>query len=126
LRIASRESRHHFPTNDGFITTFSNGKQIITGALVATLTNTETQQSITLNISGPGFIVTDANGVTTFTLRGRSLFFFLPGQLGPGAPGMLILTSGPAALVFDQNGNILSFERTSASVQELCPLLADS
>lgn len=113
-----------FPTNKEFITTFSNGKQIITGALFATLTNTETQKSITVNISGPGTIVTDANGITTLRGSGRSIFFFLPGQLGPGEPGILILTSGPATLVFDQSGNILSFDRTSASVQDLCPVLA--
>jgi len=113
-----------FPTNREFITTFSNGKQIITGALFATLTNTESQKSITVNISGPTKIVTDANGITTFTLSGRSLFFFLPDQLGPGEPGILILTSGPATLVVDQSGNILSFDRTSASVQDLCPVLA--
>ena len=112
------------PTNNEFITKFSSGKQIITGSLFATLTNAETQKSITVNISGPGTIVTDANGITTFTLTGRSLFFFAPGQLGPGEPGMLILTSGPATLVFDQGGNILSFDRTSASVQDLCAVLA--
>jgi hypothetical protein len=113
-----------FPTNREFITTFSNGKQIITGALFATLTNTESQKSITVNISGPGTIVTDANGITTFTLTGSSLFFFLPGQLGPGEPGILILTSGPATLVFNADGDILSFSRTSANVQDLCPVLA--
>ena len=115
-----------FPTNREFITTFSKGKQIITGALFATLTNTETQKSITVNVSGPGTIVTGANGITTFTLRGVSLFFFLPGDLGPGKPGVLILTSGLATVVFDGNGAVLSFIRTSASVQDLCPVLAGS
>jgi hypothetical protein len=112
------------PTNREFITTFSNGKQIITGALFTTLTNTETQKSVTVNVSGPGTIVTDANGITTFTLAGRSLLFFLPDQLGPGEPGILALTSGPVTLVFDQSANILSFDRTSASVQDLCTVLA--
>jgi len=114
-----------FPTNREFITTFSNGKQIITGSLFVTLTNEQNHKSLTINISGPGSIVTDANGNTTLTLSGRSLIFFFPGQLGPGSPGLLILTSGPVTIVSDPTGNIVSFDRTSASVQDMCSALAD-
>jgi hypothetical protein len=114
-----------YPKNNEFITTFSNGEQIITGALFATLTNTDTQKSITVNISGPGFFVTDANGVTTLRFAGRSLFYFLPGQLGAGQPGVLILTSGAATLVFDANGNNLSSDITNPSTQDICAALAD-
>ncbi len=104
-----------FPTNREFITTFSNGKQIITGSLFVTLTNEQNHKSLTINISGPGSIVTS----------GRSLIFFFPGQLGPGSPGLLILTSGPVTIVSDPAGNIVSFDRTSASVQDMCSALAD-
>jgi hypothetical protein len=113
-----------FPTNNEFITTFSNGKQIITGALSATLTNEQNHKSLTINISGPGTILTDANGNTSETLSGRSLIFFTPGQLGAGTPGVLILTSGPVTIVSDSAGNIVRFGRTSASVQDMCSALA--
>jgi len=113
-----------FPTNNEFSTTFSNGKQIITGALFATLTNEQNHKSLTINISGPGKIVTDANGNTSLTLSGRSLIFFTPGQVGAGTPGVLILTSGPVTIVSDRAGNIVSFDRTSASVQDMCRALA--
>ncbi|MDQ3865742.1 MAG: hypothetical protein M3304_02775 [Actinomycetota bacterium] len=114
-----------FPTNREFITTFSSGKQIVTGALIAQLTNTETGKSIEINISGPGILTTDESGTTTFMLLGRSLVFFSPGQLGPGSAPELLLTSGPATIVFDENGVVQSFERTSASAQDLCAILAD-
>ena len=113
-----------FPTNNEFITTFSNGKQIITGALSATLTNEQNHKSLTVNISGPGTILTDANGNTSLTLSGRSLIFFTPGQLGAGTPGVLILTSGPVTIVSDSAGNIVRFGRTSASFQDMCSALA--
>src|SRR5438128_7861073 len=109
-----------FPTNQEFITTFSNGKQIITGSLFSTLTNEQNHKSLTINISGPGSIVTDANGNTAAILSGRSLIFFFPGQLGPGSPGLLILTSGPVTIVSDPTGNLVSFDRTSARVQGMC------
>ena len=115
-----------FPTNKEFITTFSNGKQIVTGSLFGTLTNEQNNKSLTINISGPGSIVTDTNGNTIFTLSGRSLIYLFPGQLGPGSPGLLILTSGPVTFVYGPNGNIVSFHRTSASVQDLCSALADT
>jgi hypothetical protein len=115
-----------FPTNKEFSTTFANGKQIITGALTATLTNENSGKSIGINISGPGSFVPNGDGTTTFTLSGRSLIFLLPNQIGPGTPGRLILTSGPVVFQIDQNGNLTSLSITSASVQNMCAALAGS
>lgn len=111
------------PTDKEFVTTFTNGKQIITGALVATLTNANTGMSTTINISGPGSIVPHADGTSTFTLSGRSLIFLFPNQAGPGTPGRLILTSGPVVFQYDQSGNITSYDIRSAKVQDLCAQL---
>jgi hypothetical protein len=113
-----------FPTNKEFSTTFANGKQIITGALTATLTNDQSGRSTTVNISGPGSFVPNGDGTTTFTLSGRSLIFLLPNQVGQGTPGRLILTSGPVVFQVDQNGNLTSYQIASASVQDMCPVLA--
>ena len=115
-----------FPTNKEFSTTFANGKQIITGALTATLTNESSGKSIGINISGPGSFVPNGDGTTTFTLSGRSLIFLFPNQLGPGTPGRLILTSGPVVFLIDQNGNLSNLRITSASVQDMCAALAGS
>ena len=113
-----------FPSNKEFVTTFSNGKQIITGSLDATLTNAQNGRSTTINISGPGSIVPNGDGTSTFTLSGRSLIFLLPNQVGQGSPGRLILTSGPVVFQLDQNGNLTSYRITSASVRDMCPVLA--
>jgi hypothetical protein len=114
-----------FPTNKEFSTTFADGKQIITGSLTTTLTNEKNGRSIAINISGPGSFVPNGDGTTTFTLSGRSLIYLFPNQVGQGTPGRLILTSGPIAFQVDQNGNLTSYKITSASVQDMCPVLAN-
>jgi hypothetical protein len=113
-----------FSTNKEFSTTFANGKQIITGALVATLTNEQNGRSTTINISGPGSLVPNGDGTTTFTLSGRSLIFLFPNQVAPGSPGLLIVTSGPVIIQLDGSGNVTSYKITSASVQDMCAALA--
>jgi hypothetical protein len=112
------------PTNKEFATTFSSGKQIVTGALTASLTNDQTGKSITINISGPGTIVQNRDGTQTFTLSGRSLIWLFPNQLSQGSPGRLIWTSGPVVFHVDANFNVLSVDITSARVQDLCAVLA--
>ena len=102
--------------NNEFITTFSDGRQLITGALKVRLTNVETGKSIDLNISGPGFITPHEDGSVTFQLSGRSLVFDL---------GLLELTSGPAILEIDPSGTVVSYTTTSAATVDLCAVLAD-
>jgi hypothetical protein len=111
-------------TDKEFITTFSSGKQIVTGALTSTLTNDQTGKSITINISGPGTIVPNGDGTQTFSLKGRSLIWLFPNQLSEGSPGRLIWTSGPVVFHVDANFKVLSFDITSARVQDLCAALA--
>jgi hypothetical protein len=99
-------------SNKEFITTFSSGKQIITGQLFVRLTNLSTGKSIDLNISGPG--IEDLSSPSTFNLSGTSLIFF---------PGVLALTRGPITLTFDAEGNVTSFTQTSSSSLDLCKAL---
>ena len=101
--------------NKEFITTFTSGKQIITGRLVVRVTNLDNpSKSRVLQISGPG--IEDLSNPSTFNLSGTSLIFF---------PGVLLLTRGPISLTFDQSGNVTSFTQTSASSVDLCAVLAD-
>jgi hypothetical protein len=94
--------------NKEFITTFTSGKQIITGRLVARVTNLDDpSKSRVLQISGPA--INDLADPSTFNLSGSSLVFF---------PGVMVLTHGPVSLTFD------SFTQTSASSVDLCALLA--
>jgi hypothetical protein len=86
-------------TNKQFAITFSNGMTTVTGALRVRVTNLDDPtRSIVLNIPGPGFF--DESGVLTAT--GPWLFFFLPGELGPGSPGVLAYTVGLVRL--DESG----------------------
>jgi hypothetical protein len=109
--------------NKEVATTFSSGLTIITGQLVVELSGNG--KTITEQISGPGALTTDASGTTTFRTSGVGLWWFSPGQLGPGTPGLLLLTRGPMTIVFDPNGEPLRFDRTSASAIDLCAVLAD-
>jgi hypothetical protein len=94
--------------NKEFITTFTSGKQIITGRLVAQVTNLDDpSKSRVLQISGPA--INDLADPSTFNLSGSSLVFF---------PGVMVLTHGPVSLTFD------SFTQTSASSVDVCALLA--
>lgn len=104
-----------FLVNKEFATTFTSGKQIITGRLVVRVTNLEDpSKSRVLQISGPG--IEDLSDPSTFNLTGSSLVFF---------PGVLRLTRGPVTLTFDANGNVTSFTQTSASSIDICAVLAD-
>jgi hypothetical protein len=105
-----------FASNE-FITTFSSGKQIVTGRLTAQVTGNG--KTITVNASGPGFITTEGA-----LLTGKSILFANPGDLFPGHPGGLLLASGPVTITTDENGQVL-VDFTSARTVDLCPVLAD-
>jgi hypothetical protein len=111
----SFDVRIDFLANKEFLTTFTSGKQLITGRLVVRVTNLQNpSKSRVLHISGPG--KNDIADPFTFNLSGSSLVFF---------PGVLLLTHGPVSLTFDASGNVTSFSQTSASSVDLCALLAD-
>lgn len=112
----------HDEVNKGVVTFFSNGVIHVTGALKLTLTNLDTGTSIELNISGPGTITETADGGTLVTLRGPSLWFFGPGPgTIPGPPG-IILTTGPATILFNPDGSNV-FTHTGGTTTDVCALL---
>lgn len=106
-----------FLQNKGKAITFSDGGTIITGALKVRLTNVaDPTSSIVLNIPGPGKF--DASGALTAT--GPWLFFFLPGELGPGSPAMLAYVAGRVRI--DETG----FHQLGGTRTDLCPVLAST
>jgi len=105
---------------------FSSGKETILGDFVAEVTNLDDpSKSLHLNIPGPLFITANADGTFTLKGTGRNVFYFFPGELGPGQPGALLLLTGHTTEQFDANFNLVpgSFVH-SGGVQNLCPLLA--
>ena len=105
-----------FDSNE-FITTFSSGRQLITGRFTAQLTGNG--KTITVNASGPAVVT--AEGAT---LRGASILTANPGDLGPGHPGGLLLAHGPVTITPGENGQV-QVEFTSARAVDLCPVLAE-
>ena len=102
-------------TNKQYAITFSNGMTAVVGALSVRVTNLDDPtQSIVLNIPGPGFI--DESGALTAT--GPWLFFFFPGELGPGSPGLLAYTVGKVRV--DETG----FHLLAGHQLDLCAALA--
>jgi hypothetical protein len=110
--------------NKEFTTTFSDGRQLITGKLKVRLTNLdEPSQSLKVNISGPGVIRVTEEGVFTLKATGRWLFFFFPGDLGPGEPGFMVITTGRAVLRIDAEGSF-SFSHSRGTTKDVCAALA--
>jgi hypothetical protein len=101
--------------NKEFITTFTSGRQIVTGRLVVRVTNlSDPSKSLVLQINGPA--INDLATPNVLNLSGSSLIFF---------PGVLELTRGPISLTFDEEGNVISFVKRSSSSVDLCAVLAD-
>jgi hypothetical protein len=109
----------HPIADKGEAITFPSGATIITGQLMVELTNLETDETVAVNISGPVFISADGN---TAILSGRSLLLGEAGDLGPGSPATLLITSGPTVLTVDSEGNV-SYT-TSGHTIDMCEVLA--
>jgi hypothetical protein len=94
---------------------------IITGRLVAQVTNDETEQSVVLNVSGPAKVIFTEDAATQYG-RGLGLNFFFPGDLGPGSEGALLWTRGPMIQRFSEEG--LEIVRMAPVVRDVCAMLA--
>jgi hypothetical protein len=100
----------HYVVDREIVKVFSDGTIIITGSLTATLTHGS--KSIYLNVSGPGFIRTNADGTVTFYGTGRGF-----GPVG----GTLITASGLIIVPLLPPGTGFQAGGTST---DLCLLLA--
>lgn len=109
--------------NNEFGTLFSDGRFLITGSLKVQFTNLdEPTNSLTANVSGPGVFTPTADGGTVLKAEGRWFFFFFPGDLGPGSPGVAVITTGLSTLVIGGTGE-LTFT-PARNVTDLCLALA--
>jgi hypothetical protein len=115
----------HIDTNREITTTFADGRTLVTGTLTVTLTNEATPSHVvSLNISGPGTFTPLSDGGTLQKAVGPWLWFFSPGQLGTGAPGILIYTTGLVTLISNADGSVRSFTHTQGTTTDVCALLA--
>ncbi len=92
-------------------------KTIIQGQVVLEITNTATGTSVIRNVSGPGTI-TYADQL--FVGRGSGLFFFFPGDLGPGTPGSMFINRGRVVEYLGEPRRIIS---QTGQREDLCATL---
>lgn len=109
------------------IISFSDGRIKIVGSFWTRITNHTTGESIVVNTSGPFFAKSNPDGTETWRGAGRFLWFFFPGDLGPGEPGALLLTTGLSVEIVDLDSTspILSFTRKGGTTENLCETLAN-
>ena len=94
---------------------------LLSGRLIWRFTNTETGASIVRNLSGPGRTVYHDDGTRTDIFLGRSaIAFFVGDPLGPSAP----IVAGPATLVYDADGDLVSAEIRGHITEDVCETLA--
>jgi hypothetical protein len=105
----------HIVINKEFSKEHKNGMTIITGRLVATLTNTQTGKSVTYNISGP-VQITQQNGLETDVFLGRSLLF--NPDIG------MIVTSGRAVTTFNPATGVFTLVSLHGHAEDVCAALA--
>lgn len=108
--------------NKEYSKTFSDGRMLITGVLKIRLTNLESGKSFDANISGQGVFRFHEDDSLTLHAHGNWLFFFFPGQLGPGTPGRMFLNSGRVVLSSSLEGDEI-LRRTGHKVN-VCAALA--
>jgi hypothetical protein len=84
--------------NGPFRAKLPNGVIVVTGPVIATVTNLETGKSITYNISGPGTFDPATNRLS---LKGQSLISNDPDISGAGEP-FLITTSGNVGFIINE------------------------
>jgi hypothetical protein len=112
--------------NNTYITTFFDREGNVTrlhgsGRLVVELINEQTGESVVANISGPG-TVTFTEDSEVWKTVGPWLWFFFPGDLGEGEPGMALLTTGRFVVEFTEEGASILKQR--GRVTDVCALLA--
>jgi hypothetical protein len=102
-------------------TTFSDGRMQVNGTLKYRLTNLSPGgKSMVVNVSGPG-VIWDTPDFFQIKAEGTWFWVFEPGDLGPGSPAMLLLTSGLTYLRADANGVTFTPARKTT---DLCAALS--
>lgn len=103
--VCSFDVELHVIQNNEYVTVFSDGHYIITGALMVQLTNlSDPTNSMVLNIPGPGIVTPTADGGLVVRAEGPWLFWFTADQLYPGSPAILLFSRGHSTLTFNADG----------------------
>jgi hypothetical protein len=110
--------------NNQVVKVFSDGRTTIGGGYKLRLTNLSTGKSGVFNAPGTITLIPNADGTLTTIGTGRLLFYFLPGERGPGDPGGFFYLSGRIVeLTTPDYSQFVSVEHVGTS-ENLCVTLA--
>lgn len=102
-------------------TTFSDGRTLVNGQGTYEVTNTLTEESVSLHVAGSVASTELANGDVQSTARGRILLFYFEGDtIGPG----LFLSNGRTVDIFDATTGAITSTRLSGQRTGICALLS--
>lgn len=110
--------------NTQVVKIFSDGRTTITGAYKSRVTNLTTGKSVVVNAPGKITLIPNPDGTLTTIGTGRLLFYFLPGELGPGKPGALLYLSGRIVELTTPDYSQFFSVRHKGTVENLCETLA--
>jgi hypothetical protein len=111
-----------FPVNQEYTRVVHLGGQDVlqvTGHFVVTITNTDTGESITENVSGPGF--TPLSEIA-FSARGSNLLLLSPNQAGSSGLPELFTNQGYLDVVFNDDDTVTVIKLTG-HLTDLCAVL---
>jgi hypothetical protein len=105
-------------------TIFSDGRITYTGFFLTRVVNTENDKELTLVSGGPVTLTPEGDNLRIET-RGPIIFFFFPGDAGPGddSVGRTYFFHGHTSTLADPTGLFLSFEHQGMAT-DLCAALA--
>jgi hypothetical protein len=103
-------------TNNEVLTTYSDGRQTVTGQLTVRLTNVNTGQSIDVNISGPVTYTPTSEGFIA-VFRGRSLIF-------PNSTYDFFISSGRTIMGVSPDMKFFTLLNVTGSMFDVCAALA--
>ena len=106
--------------NNVNITTFSDGRQLVTGSHTARLTNLSSGKSLV--IADAGNLMTDPEQ-TTDTFHGRLVLFLFPGE--PFGPGAWLFVGRTVATFAEPGGFLYSDLELTGKRVDLCAALRD-
>jgi len=106
--------------NNEIVTTFSDGRQRLTGALKVRLTNVDTGESLIVNASGAGWATVSD---TAFEVSGQGLWVLLQDSGDEPGPG-IFLYKGDIEWEFEFASERLTVLSATGSVRNLCDDLA--
>jgi hypothetical protein len=103
------------------LTTFSNGRSLLTTSGTERLTNSVSGESASVRLGGSIVTTPLANGDVRSSAHGRVLLFYLAGDVGGPA---LNLTMGRVVDIFDASAGVITSSELSGRRIDMCAQLS--